>query len=91
MSEININVNEIDQSILRLQNLRSKCKSLYPQFPETVGGGNVVNELEHIAATYKTLYNDLETLISYTIQFLENVKKSYMSSDLKASNSIKGE
>ncbi len=89
MAEININVTEINNAITKLQGLKSKCCSRSVTPPATVGGGKTVNELEDIADVYKTLNHDLGELISNTISFLENIKNSYVSSDVKAAQGIR--
>ena len=85
MSEININIAEIDNAIAKLRGLQSKYISAPPA---TVGGGKTVNELENIANTYMLLNKSFIGLITNTISFLENVKDSYSSSDKKAAEGI---
>lgn len=81
MSEININIAEIDNAIAKLRGLQSKYIGAPPV---TVGGGKTVNELENIANTYMLLNKSFTGLITNTISFLENVRDSYSSSDKKA-------
>lgn len=91
MSEIKINVEKIDVSITKLQKLKSKCILNSKTPPETVGGGQTVNELETIANEYRNIDSHLELLVSNTISFLQNVKNSYITSDQKAAKGINGE
>ena len=88
MAEIKVNVSEINNAIIKLQGLHSRCSSRNTTPPITIGGGETVNELESIADVYKTINIHFEELISNTILFLQNVRDSYTSSDTKASNKI---
>lgn len=89
MAEINVKVTELSNVINKLQGLQSKCSSEGIMPPSTVGGGKVINELEDMVDVYKALDHDFAVLISNTISFLQNVKSSYMESDVKASNNIR--
>lgn len=91
MAEINIKITEINNAITKLQDLRSRCNSINTNAPQTVGGGQTINELESIASVYKTINVDFEKLISSTISFLQNVRDSYSSSDAKAAKGISNE
>ena len=91
MAEINVKINEIDNAITKLQGLQSRCISMNTTPPATVGGGRTVNELEEIAAVYKSLNSHFEMLISNTISFLQNVRDSYISSDEQAAKGITGQ
>lgn len=88
MAEIKVKVSEINNAIIRLQGLQSRCSSRSTTPPATIGGGKTVNELEDIAHVYKTLNTQFETLLSNTISFLQNVRDSYTDSDTKAANKI---
>ena len=90
MSEIKININELNNSISKLQTLTSQCTSNLQNAPVTVGGGKTVNELEAIAGQYRTINLCLEKLMNNTILFLKNIKESYVSSDQKAARGIDG-
>lgn len=69
--------------------MKSKCDSRSTPPPVTIGGGKTVNELEDIANVYKTLICSCGELISNTILFFQNVKDSYVSSDINAAQGIK--
>lgn len=90
MAEIKIVLTEIDKSIKNLQILQSKFKSVQKNALNTVGGGKTVNELEAIAAQYKTVNSSLDVLLSNTISFLLNLRASYVGSDQKAAKGING-
>ena len=90
MAEIKINISELNNSIGKMQSLKSKCISNQKTAPKTVGGGKTVNELEAIAEQYRTINSSLEILMSNTISFLSNLKDSYISSDQKAAKGIDG-
>lgn len=88
MAEIKVKVSEINNAIIRLQGLQSRCSSRSTTPPATIGGGKTVNELEDISGVYKAINTNLENLISNTIAFLQNVRDSYINSDTKAANKI---
>lgn len=88
MAEIKINIIEINNSIVKLQALKSKCISNRKNSPITVGGGQTVNELEMIAGQYRAIDSNLETLMANTIAFLTNLKESYITSDQKAAQGM---
>lgn len=88
MAEIDVKITELNDAISKLQNLRLKCDSLNTNAPTTVGGGQTVNELESIAEVYKMMNKDLGDLISNTVSFLQNVRDSFISSDIKAAKGI---
>ena len=90
MAEIKINFIELNNSITKLQSLKSKCTSIQKTAPKTVGGGQTVNELEAIAEQYRAINLNLEKLMANTISFLSNLKDSYISSDQKAAKGIDG-
>lgn len=88
MAEIKISINALDDAITKLKSLKESCSSFDTKFPDIIGGGSTVNELENIANTYKNMNTDFLTLISNTISFMENVKSSYVTSDAKAAAGI---
>ena len=90
MSEINIKITEIDNAIAKLQGLQSKCSLINTTPPITVGGGKTVNELEDIAEVYKALNIQFGELILNTILFFQNIKNSYVISDIRAAKGIRG-
>lgn len=88
MAEISISTQSLEDEIGKLQTLKTNCAGFDVAFPDIVGGGQTVAELEEIANLYKKLNTDMVDLISNTISFMENVKNSYLSSDSKAASSI---
>lgn len=90
MAEINVNVTEVNNAILKLKELQERYDSIKYNAPDTVGGGQTVNELESIANEYKEITANLKELVSDTISFLVNVRDSYISSDAKAREMIEG-
>lgn len=89
MSEISINIPEINNEITKLQSLQSKWSSERTTPPSTIGGGKSVNAIEDLAEKYKSLGDSLDELISNTIYFLENTKNSFISSDSSAADGIR--
>ena len=88
MAEIKIKINALNDSITELKNLKTACQDWDTTCPETVGGGQTVNELESMGTLYKNLNTHFINLVSNTISFMENVKTSYEESDNKAARSI---
>lgn len=85
---ININIDEINNSIGRLRSLQTRCDLVSTTPPVTVGGGKTVNKLEEIASMYESLNECFGELVSNTILFLQNTRDSYVSSDSKAADKI---
>lgn len=88
MAEIQIKIDKLSESITKLCGLKESCQSWNTTCPETVGGGQTVNELESIASLYKNLNVHFIDLISNTILFMENMKDSFEESDNEAARSI---
>lgn len=88
MSEIKINVNELNNLLIDLQNLQKKSSSFKENAPATIGGGQVVNEIEKIKNIYEKIDSNVEVMVSNTVQFLQSVRDSYISSDAKAARGI---
>lgn len=88
MAEIKINIDSLKDAIDQLHTLRDECVNYGNLCPETVGGGLTVSELENLVKTYDQLDNHFIQLISNTILFMQNVQKSFESSDKKAANNI---
>lgn len=82
--EIKISIPAIDDCVAKLTALQKECSSFNSEPPATVGGGKTVNELEKTANLYKSLNDNFAALISDTVAFLNNVKDSYVASDIKA-------
>lgn len=90
MSEIKVNLVNLDEAISKLNNYALNWAS-NPVTPlATVGGGKAVNELEELAKIYKDLNDHMVTLASNTATFFSNVRTSYQESDHKAASNISG-
>lgn len=90
MSEIKINLANLDSSISQFNTLARNWGANDTMPPVTVGGGTTVNEFEELVQVYKTLNDHMVTLASNTAAFLTDIKQSYQESDQKASNNISG-
>lgn len=88
MSEIKVQITELNNAITKLQGLRSRYESMDIVRPAPSGGGRTVNEIEDIAKVYNMLDRDFKELISNTISFFQNVCDSYVLSDIKAADGI---
>ena len=53
MQVVNIKLLKLNSSIAKLKNLKTACENWDTKYPETVGGGQTVTELEEIAELYK--------------------------------------
>ncbi len=90
MAEISIKLIALNAAITKLNNLKTTCTSMDTSLPSSVGGGLTVNEMESIANLYKSMNANFADLISNTALFMENVKKSYQTTDTKAANKLSG-
>ena len=90
MSEIKINLTNLDSGISRFNTLARNWGANDTAPPVTVGGGTTVNEFEELAQVYKNLNDHMVTLASNTAAFLTDIKQSYQDSDQKAANNISG-
>jgi len=90
VSEIKINLTNLESGISRFNTLARNWGANDTLPPVTVGGGSTVNEFEELAQIYKTLNDHMVTLASNTASFLTDIKQSYQESDQKAANNISG-
>jgi len=90
VSEIKVNLVNLDGAITRLNNLAANWSANPTTPPATVGGGKTANELEELAQMYKELNDHMVSLASNTAAFFTNVKNSYQESDHKAATNISG-
>lgn len=90
MSEIKVNILNLDGAISKLNNYAANWASNPTTPPTTVGGGKTVNELEELAKMYKDLNDHMVSLASNTAAFFSNVRTSYQESDHKAASNISG-
>lgn len=86
MQVVNIRLLKLKTSIQRLKNLKTSCENWDTKYPETVGGGQTVGELEEMAKLYKSINESFTEMVSNTALFMENIKNSFEESDKKASN-----
>lgn len=88
MSEIKINIDELNNLLIDLQNLQKKSSSFRETAPAIIGGGQTVNEIEKIKNIYDGIDSNVEVMISNTVSFFKSVRDSYMASDAKAARGI---
>lgn len=88
MPEIKVEVSGLNIAIQNLQRLSMDMGRSNIKAPVIVGGGRVVNELENISNTYKSIDAHLAALISNTIALLRNARDSYTTADTQAANGI---
>lgn len=89
MSEIKINIENLDSEINKLKELEKKITTNKKKPIAVVGGGTTVANIEEIGNDYKNMEEKMETLVKNTISFMDNIKKSYVTSDKNAANTIK--
>ena len=89
MTEIQLRIDELTKSINNMQNLKSVCSNINMKAPDTQGGGETVNEIEHIVAVYKDIHKQLEVLLNNTIGFLSATKSAFEAADKQAASQIK--
>ena len=90
MSEIKVNIENLEGAITKLNNYARNWASNPTTPPVTVGGGKSVKELEELAHIYKDLNDHMVLLASSTATFFTDVKNSYKESDYKAASNISG-
>ena len=90
MSEIKVNIENLEGAISKLNNYAKNWASNPSTPPATIGGGKTVNELEELAKIYEELNDHMVLLASNTATFFTNVKNSYQESDHKAASNISG-
>lgn len=88
MAEIKVKTTSLEDEINKLSNLKNKCLNFGDSNPQCVGGGSTVTELQNLVNTYNDLDRHFIQLVSSTIEFMNNVKTSYVESDKKAANSM---
>lgn len=91
MEEIKVNINELNNSINRLQELNWKINkfNVEPVVPQKRGGGNTVNQLAELGLVYKEIGQIYSDLVKNTIMYLSNVRDSYVNADSKVASKIK--
>lgn len=88
MAEIKVKTTSLEDEINKLSNLKNKCLNFGDSNPQCVGGGSTVTELQNLVNIYNDLDRHFIQLVSSTIEFMNNVKTSYVESDKKAAGSM---
>ncbi len=89
MGEISIKNDNLTIDIEKLKTLKSRVAASNIKPPAVVGDGTSIYEIEKIGKNYQDINEKIETLLSNTISFLENVKNSYQGNDNKAAKAYK--
>lgn len=87
MSEIKINTEKLSNYIQELKDFEIKS---FSSCPEIVGGGNSIQMVENIENITKEIHCLLDTLISNTALFMQNLYDSYVSNDISIAKAING-
>lgn len=87
MSEIKINTEKLSNYIQELKDFKIKS---FSSCPEIVGGGNSIQTVENIENITKEIHCLLDTLISNTALFMQNLYDSYVSNDINIAKAING-
>lgn len=88
MSEININIEVLDEKIVKLQNLKETCEGIRIVEEDVVGSGQSTEIVKDIRDEYKMLKDAMSTLISNSINFFNGVKESAKAADEEAASSL---
>ena len=88
MSEITINVEELDAQINRLVTLKEKISSSKIKCPTVVGGGTSVQAIEDMGLQYRKMQKQLEGLVSNTVEFMKNVNDTFRQRDINLADKI---
>lgn len=89
MSEIKIDIDNLNSEIKKLKELKKKITTNKKKTTSVVGGGGTISNIEKIGNDYKNMEEKMESLVQNTISFMENVKNSYITSDKNAAKTIK--
>ena len=88
MSEIKINIDNLDYEISELKALAEEIKSKGIERPAVVGGGTSIQALEDIGLTYEKIQGQLGILVSNTASFMQNVRDTAVEQDKKIAQEI---
>ena len=89
MSEIKIDIDNLNSEINKLKELKKKIASNKKKPTAVVGGGSTVAYIEKIGNDYKNMEDKMESLVQNTISFMNNIKTSYVTSDKNAAKAMK--
>ncbi|MCR5144631.1 MAG: hypothetical protein K6B67_04915 [Lachnospiraceae bacterium] len=89
MSEIVIDINNLDSEINRLRDLKKTITNNKKKPPNTIGGGSAISNIEKIGNDYKCMEEKMEVLVQNTVGLMENIRNSYLESDIKATKTIR--
>lgn len=90
MATIEINIEELDAGIRKLNSLQKKIEGNCLKPPMKRGEGNTIDELESIANLFQEVDKSFETLVINTVLYMNKVKKEFVQSDETASKKIEG-
>lgn len=81
MSEIKVNINNLENGIKDLQKLLVTCMDIDVSAEEMLGGGRLIEAIHSVDQSYSALKASLITLITNSIGFFENIKASMTGAD----------
>ena len=81
MSEIKVNINNLENGIKDLQKLLVTCMDIDVSAEEMLGGGRSIETIHSVDQRYSALKASLITLITNSIGFFENIKASMTGAD----------
>lgn len=84
MGKINIDIEALNESISSIQSLQNRWTTDKKKLPSKVGGGGTIDEMDLIAEAYENLDKNINTLLTSTVSFFENVRDSFISADSKS-------
>ena len=81
MSEIKINIDNLEQEIICLRSLASNFSSNKTERPQVVGGGESIQALENLGLTFEQMKEQVEILVTETIAFMNGIKTTIEKQD----------
>lgn len=81
MSEIKINIDNLEQEIICLRSLASNVSSNKTERPQVVGGGESIQALENLGLTFEQMKEQVEILVTETIAFMNGIKTTIEKQD----------
>ena len=81
MSEIKINIDNLEQEIICLRSLASNVSSNTTERPQVVGGGESIQALENLGLTFEQMKEQVVILVTETIAFMNGIKTTIEKQD----------
>lgn len=86
MNTINVNIEILENKIQKLENLRTQCESVVVQSKPVQGSGKSIDAINNVDKEYAVVKNRIHTLLSNSIVFFNNIKRSVIEADESAAS-----